>query len=193
MGVLQSIFNGDGQQERHARIPEKTAERVLGFLQENNISTLPALRRKVLEMYNQLDDVRGSMKYIERRVNTLDEHIRQAGYYQEHRELYAQYQQIKRPKKQAAFKEKNYTGIALYEAAKRYLDANLNGHSLPLKIWKEEREKLAAQRGSLNREYRLLKEEVTEVETIRRTVENIIRDDKRRSAPQRDRDRGQER
>ena|GEM_PF-6108935 len=29
-----------------------------------------------------------------------------AGYYQEHRELYAQYKQIRRLKKQAAFKEK---------------------------------------------------------------------------------------
>ena len=90
------------------------------------------------------------------------------------------------------FKEKNYTGIALYEAAKRYLDANLNGHTLPLKSWKEERERLAVDRGSLNRQYRLLKEEVTEVETMRRTVANIIRD----AAPrrrERERDRGLER
>jgi len=55
----------------------------------------------------------------------------------------------------------------LYEAAKRNLDASLNSHTLPLKSWKEEHEKLAAQRGSFNREHRLLKEVVTEVETIR--------------------------
>jgi len=76
MGVIQDVLEGGGQQGRHTQIPEKTAARVLSFLQENNISTLPALRRKVLEMYNQLDDVQGSIKYIERRMNTLDEHIR---------------------------------------------------------------------------------------------------------------------
>jgi len=70
---------------------------------------------------------------------------------------------------------------------------NLNGHALPLKSWREEREKLTAERTSLNLQYRALKEEVKEVKTMRRTVENIIHEEKRRIAPQRDRDRGRER
>lgn len=62
----------------------------------------------------------GRLNRIDRRIKTLDEHIQEAGYYREHKDVYAQYQQIKRPKKQAAFREQFYTGIALYEAAKRY-------------------------------------------------------------------------
>ena len=175
-GVLQSILSGDGQQGR-SRIPEKTAARVLGFLQENSISTLPALRRKVLEMYNQLDDVQGTVRYIERRVNTLDEHIRQGGIYLKHQELYAEYQQIK-PRKQAAFYEAHRAELMAFEAAKRYLAACLNGHALPLEAWKKERAKLAAERGEFSRDYVTLKEQVQAAENIQWTAEKILRETK---------------
>ena len=181
-GVLQSILSGDGQQGR-LRIPEKTAARVLDFLRENDISTLPALRRKVYEMQNELDDVRGSMKYIERRMNTLDEHIRQGGIYLNHRELYAEYQQIK-PRKQAAFYEAHRAELMVFEAAKRYLDACLNGHALPLEAWKKEREKLATERGEFTHEYTALKEQVLAAENVQWTAEKILREAKQ---PQKDR------
>jgi len=182
MGVLQSILSGDGQQDHHVRIPEKMAARVLLFLRENDISTLPALRRKVYEMQNQLDDVRGSMKYIERRVNALDEHIRQGGIYLKHRELYGQYQQLK-PRKQAAFYEAHRAELMVFEAAKRYLDACLNGHALPLEAWKKERAKLAAERAEFSRDYAALKEQVLDVENVQWAVERIVREAKQ---PQKD-------
>ena len=182
MGVLQSILSGEGQQDRHIRIPEKTAARVLGFLRENDISTFSQLRRKILEMYNQLDDVRGSMKYIERRVNTLDEHIRQGGIYLKYQELYAEYQQIK-PRKQAAFYEAHRSELMAFEAAKRYLGASLNGHALPLEAWKKERAKLAAEWGVFSRDYAALKEQVLAAENIQWTAEKILREAKQ---PQKD-------
>jgi len=180
-GILQSILDGDGQ-PGHSRIPEKTAARVLGFLQENNISTLPALRRKVLEMYNQLDDVQGTVKYIEQRLNTLDEHIRQGGIYLKYRELYGQYQQIK-PRKQSAFYETHRAELMAFEAAKRYLDACLNGHALPLEAGKKERAKLAAERVEFSRDYAALKEQVLDVEKVQWTAEKILREAKQ---PQKD-------
>jgi len=175
--VIQDILQGDGQQNHHARIPEKTAARVLGFLQENNISTLPAVRRKVKEMQDQLDDLHGSVKYIERRVRTLDEHIRQGEIYIAHRELYAEYQQLK-PRKQATFYEAHRAELMVFEAAKRYLDAHLNGHALPLDVWKKERTKLSAERGEFSREYAALKEQVLDVENVQWATEKILREAK---------------
>jgi chromosome segregation ATPase len=148
---------------------------VLSFLRENDISTLPALRRKVYEMQNQLDDLRGSVKYIERRLGTLDEHIRQGGIYLKHREIYAQYQQIK-PRKQTAFYEAHRAELMVFEAAKRYLDACLNGHALPLEEWEKERAKLTAERGAFSREYAALKEQVLDVESVQWTAERIVRE-----------------
>ena len=180
--VLQGILEGGEQQNRQARIPDKAAARVLGFLQENNISTLPVLRRKVLEMYNQLDDVQGTVRYIERRLNTLDEHIRQGGIYLKHQELYAEYQQQK-PRTQTAFFEAHRAELMAFEAAKRYLGACLNGHALPLEAWKKEREKLTAERSEFSRDYATLKEQVLAAEHVQWTAEKILREAKQ---PQKD-------
>ena len=177
--VIQNILQGGEQHQPR----EKAAARVLGFLRENNISTLPALRRKVLEMYNQLDDVQGTVRYIERRLNTLDEHIRQGGIYLAHRELYAEYQQLK-PKKQATFYEAHRAELMAFEAAKRYLEACLNGHALPLDAWKKEHVKLAAERGEFSSDYAALKEQVLAAENIQWTAEKILREAKQ---PQKDR------
>jgi len=174
MSVIQSIAEGGGQSDRYTRIPEKTAIRVFSFLRVNNISTLPALRRKVYEMQNQLDDMRGSMKYIERRLTTLDEHIRQGEVYLKHRELYAEYQRLS-SRKQPKFYEEHRAELMVFETAKRYLDAHLNGHDLPLEAWKEERAKLIAERGEFSREYAALKEQVLDVESVQWTAERIMR------------------
>jgi len=182
MSVIQSIAEGDGQSDRYTRIPEKTAARVLGFLHENRISTLPVLRRKVYEMQNQLDDLRGSMKYIERRLTTLDEHIRQGDVYLKNRELYAEYQRLS-PRKQPKFYEAHRAELMIFEATKRYLDAHLNGHELPLEAWKEERAKLTAERSEFSREYAVLKEQVLDVESVQWTAERIMREMKQ---PQKD-------
>jgi len=125
-------------------------------------------------MQDQLDDVRRSVKYIERRLNTLEEHIRQGEIYTAHLELYGQYQQLK-PRKQVAFYETHRAELTLFESAKRYLDACLNGHALPLESWKKEHEKLTAERSAFSREYAVLKEQVRDVETIQRSVERVLR------------------
>jgi chromosome segregation ATPase len=188
MSIIQSIAKGGGQSDRYVRIPEKTAARVLAFLRENDISTLPALRRKVYEMQNQLDDLRGSMKYIERRLTTLDEHIRQGDVSLKHRELYAEYQRLG-PRKQPKFYEARRAELMMFEAAKRYLDAHLNGHELPLEAWKEEREKLAAERGEFSREYAALKEQALDVESVQWTAERILREAKQPQKDQREKAR----
>ena len=172
--VVQSILT-DNEQRIGLRISEETAERVLDFLRENDIVTPKELRRKVYEMQDQLDDIRRSVKYIDRRLDTLDEHIRQGEIYLKRRELYQQYQQLK-PKKQVAFFEANRAELVLFESARHYLDACLNGHALPLEAWKKEREKLIVERGEFSIEYAALKEQVLDVEKIQRTVERVLRE-----------------
>ena len=65
-----------------------------------------------------------------------------------------------------------------YEAAERYLNAVMNGKtSIPLKSWKAERDKLNAERQQLSHRYDKLKNEVKEVEQIRRNVYRILREE----------------
>jgi|GEM_PF-2642946 len=114
---------------------------------------------------------------IDRRANTLDEHIRQGEIYLQHRGLYGQYQQLK-SRKQAAFHEANRAELVLFESAKRYLDTCLNGHTLPLEAWKKERKKLIVERSEFSLEYAAIKEQILDMETIQRVVERILREGK---------------
>ena len=86
-------------------------------------------------MYDRRLDMGDRLNRIDGRLHMLDEHFQHMGYYQEQREVYKQYQQIRRPKKQAAFREQHYTEIALFEAAYRYLEQYLNGQTPPLQSW----------------------------------------------------------
>lgn len=73
--------------------------------------------------------------------------------------------------------EKYRAEITLHEAAKRYLDSVMNGHTaLPRKAWKAERDKLKAELSRLDGEYVLLKDEVQKVERIRRGIYDVLRE-----------------
>jgi len=143
-------------------------------------------------------------------METLDEHIRNSGNYKWYRgnkaqydKLYAQYETIKNTKRFGAerraqkalntaneYYETHRTEIALFESAERYLKDMLQGRfdadKLPPIIkWSAERGKLAAEQKRLNQEYVSLKGEVKEVEKIRRDVDDIIREETRRTRPPR--------
>ena len=73
-----------------------------------------------------------------------------------------------------------------YEAAERYLNAVMNGKTgIPLKVWNAERDKLSGEKEQLTRQYYALKEEVKEVEQIRRNVYSIMREENDREQPTR--------
>ena len=151
---------------------------MLNFLTANNIKDMAGLRDKVGELHARRTDMGGRLNRIDRRVKTLDEHLKQAGYYRQHREVFRQYQGITKPKQREQFYEDHQAEIALYEAAKRYLDGVMNGRtSLPVKAWRDERGRLADERNALNREYVSLKAEVQAVERIRRAAASIMREE----------------
>ncbi|MCC8122092.1 MAG: hypothetical protein LIO58_00900 [Oscillospiraceae bacterium] len=83
-----------------------------------------------------------------------------------------------KPKKQKDFYEAHRAELIPYEAAQRYLKGVMNGKTgLPIKAWKTERDKLNADRKRLNGEYVSLKNEIVEVEKIRKNVYEIMRED----------------
>jgi predicted nuclease with TOPRIM domain len=149
------------------------AAKILVFLQENNITEVAQLGEKMSDLIGQTFVINDKLKPIERRMKTLAEHIENAKTYNQYKLIHKKYKELK-PKYQADFYEANRTELTLYESAKRYLDANLNGHNMPLKSWKEEQTKLTAEKAQLLQRYYKLKEEVKEVETIKRSVENIL-------------------
>lgn len=139
-------------------------------------------------MYGEQQSISEKLKPIDRRLKALDEHIMNAEKYMQYRDIYRQYKQQK-PQKQEAFYEARRMELTHYEAAERYLKGVMNGKtSLPTKAWKAERDKLKAERQQLSRRYSALKDEVKEVEQIRRSVYSILREETRREQPTRKQD-----
>jgi len=62
----------------------------------------------------------------------------------------------------------------------------MNGKTgIPLKAWKAERDKLNGDQKQLSRRYHALKDEVREIEQIRRNVLSILREENGREQPTR--------
>jgi len=186
----------------------KSAANVLNFLTANNIQDMAGLDEKFSSMIGQQLVIGDKLKPIERRLKTLDEHLRQSENHMSYRghkarydKLYSQYETLKKSsgfgakrKAQKAldaandYRESHRMEITLYEYAEKYLKQHLNGHGrVPLPTWKEERAKLTGNKKSLTRDYHTLKNDVAEAEKIRRNVYDIISAERRREQPQRDR------
>jgi len=161
----------------------QAASQMLIFLQENKIMDLDGLHKFVISMHSKQSAIRDDLKPIERRLKTLDEHIKQAEYYREFTKINRLYKQQK-PKDKDKFYESHRRELTLYEAAERYFKGVLNGREkIPLPTWKAEHEKLTAERKRLNAEYLSLKDEVIKVEKISRSVQDIMHEERRREQP----------
>lgn len=116
--VFSDLLGSENKNQRKIIIDLKSATTTFVFLQENNISNLPELHEKINNMRGNFDD----------------EHILQSENYQEYKTIHKKYKEQK-PKKQDAFYEKYRAEFMLYNAAEKYLKANLNGHEkIPLPI-----------------------------------------------------------
>jgi hypothetical protein len=78
------------------------------------------------------------------------------------------------------YRETYHSEIAMYDNAEKYLKDVLQARFDPKKLppvskWKEERAAKIAERQTLNGEYHALKDEIREVETIRKYAEQIQR------------------
>jgi len=104
----------------------KTQAHVLIFLQQNQISDMEQLVDKVTQISEDLQTISEKIKKIDRRQDTLAQHLTQCNNLKQHRAVYKKYRQLD-PKKSDAFYDKHFEEIRLYESAKKYLDAVLNG------------------------------------------------------------------
>ena len=173
--MMKGIQGGQNLKSRWKRIADvKMQAKVLIFIQRNNIAGMNELADKVSEMHKRIYDVSKNIKSAERRLTTLDEHLAQSEIIKQHRTVYQKYGQLD-PKKKNAFYNKHSEEIRLYESAKSYFEKVMNGReALPIKKWKAEHERLTADKFSLFDEYYRLKDEVRNVEVLRRDAENLM-------------------
>jgi chromosome segregation ATPase len=211
--IFATILNG-GENRAYWRINKslKGASQLLIFLQKHSIYTVEDLRGVVTNMYAQQGQITDKLKKAERRIETLDRHIKNgeilgeySGHVKQYRKLYSQYETLrdstgfgaKRKAQKAldvaeSYRESQRAPITLYEAAERYMKAALNGKTTraPLNEWKAERAKLGGEKNALYKEYYTLKDEVAQVEKMRRHIEDIAREESRERQPHRAQENG---
>jgi DNA repair exonuclease SbcCD ATPase subunit len=183
---------------------------MLNFITRNNIKDMAGLDDCFRNIVGKQQDIRDKLKPIDRRLKTLDEHIKQSGAYKAHRKHKAQYEKLyaeyttinkaggfgserKAQKALAAANEYHETyrnEITMFEAAEKYLKGVLQKHYDPKKLppiskWQAEIAKLTAERKRIEADYYKLRDEVKEAEQIRKSIYNTIRQEQRETQPRR--------
>jgi len=193
----------NGERSRYGAIHNlKAAANILNFLTSNQIFDMVGLAEKLDAMTDKQFEIRDELKKVERRMTTLDEHIRHSGNFKGYRahkaqydKLYAKYETAKNTggfgaerKAQKAldaaneFYEANRPQMVMYEAAETYLRGVLqerfdNKKLPPVSKWQAEREKLTTEKKLLDIEYSKLWHETAAVEKIKRSVDDILREE----------------
>ena len=172
----------------------------------NNIMDMAGLDDCFGGMIKERVRIGNELKPIEKRLELLDEHIKQSGIYQQYHSHKTKYDKLKAEHKKLSketgfgakrkaqnaldaanhYHETNRMEITLCTAAERHLKAHKNSEGkIPLPDWKAEREKLTAERNKLNARYQKLKTETAKVEKIRSNIYSVTSADRRREQPQR--------
>jgi MobA/MobL family. len=185
VSVMNSIADSRNLDNRWKKLADlKTRASVFMFLQNNGITDMEQLVDKVEQMNDEYYEVSKKINAVDRRLATLTQHLEQYDNYKQHHDIYVKYKQLD-PKKRDVFHDKHTEEIQLYETAKRYLDGVMNGRKdIPVKAWQAEQGKLSDDRFSLCEDYYRLKDEIRNVEMLRKGIDNLMRSDQNHSKVQ---------
>ena len=153
--------------------PQKLVQQIQ-YLQDNKIFTVPQLDETVNSVRDEYDNIRITLKEVEGRFKSLAELVKQAEIYRRHRDLYKQYHSLS-GNKADIFRIKNYTEIALYEAAEKYLKENVNGSTLEVGKWKSDIATLTEQKNKLYSEMYKKRDELKIAESIQKSVDTALK------------------
>ena len=168
-------------QRQHAADELKTVAKAVNYLSEHSISTLAELDAALSSVSDQADAIREGMKTAEKRMKELQKLIEYGKNYNEYKPIHDELKKLKNgwTSKRDKYEETHRAELTLWNAASRYLHANLpkGTKSLPIAEWEKEYATLSGQRTA---EYTKLKEtraEVAELHNIRKCVDIALKAD----------------
>ena len=168
-------------QRQHAADELKTVSQAVNFLAERGISNLAELDTSLSSVREKSNAVREGMKAAEKRMKELQKLIEHGENYLRYKPIHDELKTLKNgwTNKRDKFEQAHESDLIIWNAASRYLHANLpqGVKSLPIAEWKKECATLKTQRET---EYTKLKEaraEVAELQNIRKCVEIAQRAD----------------
>jgi hypothetical protein len=178
----------------------QSMSQMLLFFDKYGIETVADLSRVVSEMRGDYEKVRAELKKNERRMATLDEHLKYSENFKANRKvattldklsaevktieksggLFAKSKADKARRSAQEYYETHRAEIDMFRAAERYLKGVLQSRYdpkklPPIKSWTDKRTALLSERAALNRKYETLKSETLNVEKFKRSVDEIMR------------------
>jgi predicted nucleic acid-binding Zn-ribbon protein len=208
--VLSAILNPDAEDSQYKKIASiKLAAKTLVFIQENNISNLPALADKVNAMHGEYTNLSTNIKKTNKRIDTLKEHLRQSENYKQYRKIATEYDTLHaaadtvekttglfakskaenaRKDTQDFYRDHDHE-IGMFRDAEKYLRGVLQSRFdpkklPPIKMWQNELAEKLAERDELNGKYYTLKDEIKHVETRKRFAVDLMIPDEPREVQQ---------
>ncbi len=132
-------------QQQHTADELKAISKAVNLLSEKGIYTLEELDAALSAVHDKASEIRSAMKPREARIKQLQKLIEQAQNFQKTQPIHNEYKQIRWKGKQEKFAEAHRADLAVWDAANRYLRANLPDMKLTPKAWQTELAALTAE------------------------------------------------
>ena len=164
-------------QQQHSADELKAISKAVNLLSEKGIYTLEELDAALSVVHDKASEIRSAMKPREARIKQLQKLIEQAQNFQKTQPIHDEYKQIRWKGKQEKFAEAHRADLAIWDAANRYLRANLPDMKLTPKAWQTELAALTAENEAEYARLKAQREEVAELQKVRRYVDVALKAD----------------
>ena len=164
-----------GWQRQHTVEELKAISQAVNLLSEKGIATLDELDAALSSVSEKTAAIREGMKAREKRMKQLKNLIDNAEKYRQNKPFHDGYKQIRWKSKREEYAEAHRAELALWDAANRFLRANLPEMKLTVKEWQTE---LATLTTKNKKEYAKLQEsraEVADLQKVRSYVDTALK------------------
>ena len=166
-------------QHQHAADELKTISQAANYLAEHGISTLDELDASLSSVSDEAFSIREGMKAAEQRMKELQKLIENGENYLQYKPIHAELKKLKNgwTNKRDKYEETHRAELTLWNAASRYLHANLpkGTKTLPIAEWEQEYADLKTQRDTDYTKLKATRAEVAELQKIRKCVDIALR------------------
>ena len=168
-------------QQQHTADELKTIAAAVNYLSEHGISNLDELDASLSSVSDKAYSIREGMKTAEERMKKLQKLIEYGKNYTEYKPIHDELKKLQNgwTNKRDKYEEAHRAELTLWNAASRYLHANLpkGTKTLPIAEWEQEYADLKTQRDSDYTKLKDTRAEVAELQKIRRCVDIALRAD----------------
>jgi len=165
-------------QQQHTADELKTIAAAVNYLSEHGISNLDELDASLSSVSDRAYSIREGMKTVEQRMKELQKLIENGENYLQYKPIHAELKKLKNgwTNKRDKYEEAHRAELTLWNAASRYLHANLTDtKTLPISKWKHEYADLKEQRDTDYTKLKATRAEVAELQKIRKCVDIALK------------------